>query len=151
MKTLHIDSASQIIDKDWVSFPGGELQAPRPTVLCKVCRAKLQAKASNPLKLPNQPLCFACYRASIERQRALKAAGELNTATEERFQTALPVEPVNHSRLARLRSERTASRVAERVGAGQFVGTRRQAQIAARHALERIVIGLRERNASVQE
>src|SRR5215813_15525160 len=102
MKTLHIDSASQIVDKDWVSFPGGELQAPRPTVLCPACRSKLQARASNPSVPSNQPICFACYRASLVRERALKAAGEFNTASEARFQCALPFEPVNRSRLARL-------------------------------------------------
>jgi len=157
MKTLHIDSASQIVDKDWVSFPGGELLAPRPTVLCQACRSKLQARASrrpNPSNLSNpsnQPVCFACYRASIERERALKAAGELNTASVERFQSSLPFEPINRSRLARLRTERTDARVAQRTGTGQFVDRRRQAQITARHVLERIVIGLRERNVSAQE
>jgi hypothetical protein len=154
MKTLHIDSAAQVIDKDWVSFPGGELQAPRPTVLCRACRAKLQADASLRSKssMPsNQPVCFACHRASMGRERALKAAGELNTASEARFQSALPFEAVNHSRLDRLRSERATSRIAQRAGAGQYVDKRRQAQIAARHVLERIVIGLRERNATAGE
>src|SRR5262245_2238579 len=126
MKTLHIDSVSQIVDKDWVSFPGGELLAPRPTVLCQACRAKLQARASRRSKSnpSNQPVCFACYRASIERERALKAAGELNTASEERFQSSLPFEPISQSRLARLRTERTDARVAERAGTGQFVDKR---------------------------
>src|SRR6266576_849630 len=116
MKTLHIESASQVMEKDGVSLPGGELQAPRPTVLCRTCREKLQARAMNPANLLNQPLCFACYRASIERARALKAAGELDTATEARFQSALPFEPVNHSRLERLRTERATSRVAAHTG-----------------------------------
>lgn len=157
MKTLHIDSASQVVEKDWVSLPGGELQAPRPTVLCQACRAKLRGNAarrlnqSMPSSGSNQPVCFACYRASIDRDRALKAAGELNTASEERFQSALPFEPVNQSRLTRLRTERALSRMTARVGAGQYVDRRRQAQIAARRALERIVIGLRERNATAQE
>jgi hypothetical protein len=96
-------------------------------------------------------LCFACYRAGIERERALKAAGELDTASEARFQCTLPFEPVNRSRLARLQTERTAARVSARSGVGQYVDKRRQAQIAARHVLERIVIGLRDRNASPQE
>ena len=87
----------------------------------------------------------------MERERALRAAGELNTASTERFQSALPFEPVNHSRLARLRHERATSRVASQAGVGRYVDTRRQAQIAARHALERIVIGLRERNATAAE
>jgi hypothetical protein len=151
MKRVHIKSTSQVVEREWVSFPGGELQAPRPTVLCAACRAKVQASAVKPVKPSNQPLCFACYRASMERERALKAAGELNTASEARFQSALPFEPVNRSRLARLQSERAVSRVAARSGVGQYVDKRRQAQIAARSVLERIVIGLRERNATSAE
>jgi hypothetical protein len=96
-------------------------------------------------------VCFDCYRASVERERALRAAGELDTATATRFQSALPFEPVNHARLERLRTERVTSQIAARTGVGQYVDKRRQAQIAARHALERIVIGLRERNASTLE
>src|SRR5215475_14980059 len=151
MKRVHIKSTSQVVEREWVSFPGGELQAPRPSVLCPACRARLQTRASNPATLSNQPICFACYRASLVRERALKAAGELNTASEARFQCALPFEPVNRSRLARLQTERTASRVSSRSGVGQYVDKRRQAQIAARRVLERIVIGLRERNASGSE
>jgi hypothetical protein len=151
MKRVHIKSTSQVVEREWVSFPGGELQAPRPTVLCPACCAKVQASAVKPANLSNQPLCFACYRASIERERALKAAGELNTASQARFQSTLPFEPVNRSRLARLQSERAASRITARSGVGQYVDKRRQAQIAARRVLERIVIGLRERNASSAE
>jgi curli biogenesis system outer membrane secretion channel CsgG len=151
MKRVHITSTSQVVEREWVSFPGGELQAPRPTVLCPACRAKVQASAVKPARQSNQPLCFACYRANMERERALKAAGELNTASEARFQSTLPFEPVNRSRLARLQSERAVSRVAARSGVGQYVDKRRQAQIAARSVLERIVIGLRERNATSAE
>src|SRR5262245_3847430 len=154
MKKLRIESASQVIDREWLSLPGGELQAPRPTVLCGACREKLQARVSKPSNLSNPssaPICFACYRATLERDRALKSAGELNTASNERFQTALPLEPVNQPRLTRLRSERQASRIASQQGVGRFVDKRRQAQIAARHALERIVIGLRDRNAPNDE
>lgn len=151
MKTVHIKSTSQVVEREWVSFPGGELQAPRPTVLCPACRAKLQASAVKPVNPSYQPLCFACYRASVERERALKAAGELNTASEARFQSTLPFEPVNRSRLARLQSERADARLAARSGAGQYVDKRRQAQIAARHVLARIVMGLRERNATSAE
>src|SRR5262245_18208468 len=151
MKRVHIKATSQVVEREWVSFPGGELQAPRPTDLFPSFRDRRHAKTSNPSNQANQPLCFACYRASIERERALKAAGELNTASEARFQSSLPFEPVNRSRLARLQTERTASRVSARSGVGQFVDKRRQAQIAARHVLERIVMGLRERNASAEE
>ena len=138
MKTVHIKSTSQVVEREWVSFPGGELQAPRPTVLCPACRAKVQASAAKAVSLSNQPLCFACYRASVERERALKTAGELNTASEARFQSALPFEPVNRPRLERLRVERSAARNAElqsRQGALQI--RIRRAQIAAREASEK--------------
>jgi hypothetical protein len=151
MKKLRIESSTQVADNEWVSFPGDELQAPRPTVLCRACREKLQASVSNRSRVSNQPLCFACHRATIERERALKAAGEFNASSNERFQSALPFEPVNQSRLTRLRTERATSRIASRAGVGRYVDQRRQAQIAARHQLERIVIGLRERNASAAE
>jgi hypothetical protein len=152
MKKLRVERASQVVEKEWVSLPGGELEAPRPSVLCRTCREKLRARTANPpADTSNQPLCFACYRAGIERDRALKAAGQLNTASEARFQSALPFEPVNQPRLARLRQERIAARVASQAGVGRYVDKRRQAQMAARHALERIVIGLRERNAGALE
>ena len=160
MRELRITSASQIIDKEWLSLPGGELQAPRPSVLCPACREKMRANLSNqsnlsnpsnPSNPSNRPACFACYRATIERERALRAAGELHTASIERFQSALPFEPVNQPRLARLRSDRETSRIASREGVGQYVDKRRQAQIAARHALERVVIGLRDRNLTTRE
>ena len=86
-------------------------------------------------------LCFQCYRADLDRERALKAAGDLDTASSERFQSALPFEPVNTSRLERLRAERAAARGMPQEGAGQFVDRRRRAQIAARHALDRIGAG----------
>jgi len=148
MKRVRITSGSQVIDKEWLSLPGGELQAPRPSVLCPACRAKLQANLAN---TSNRPACFACYRATLERERGLKAAGELHTASVERFQSTLPLEPVNQSRLARLRSDRETSRVAARAGIGQYVDKRRRAQIAARHALEQIVIGLRDRDLTNEE
>jgi hypothetical protein len=75
------------------------------------------------------------------RQRALRAARNLNTASEERFQTTLPFEPVNRARLERLRAERTLSKA----GRARFADKRRHAQIAARHALDRIAAGLRSR------
>jgi hypothetical protein len=156
MKKLRIERASEIIEKEWVSLPGGELEAPRPSVLCPACRAKLAAKAAMPAQgdtagPQRQPLCFACYRAGLERDRALKAAGELNTASEARFQTTLPFEPVDQPRLARLRQERATTRAAAQAGVGRYVDKRRQAQIAARHALERIIVGLRERSAARPE
>jgi hypothetical protein len=155
MKKLRIERATEVVEKEWVSLPGGELEAQRPSVLCPACRARLQARVAKPASshAPNrskQPLCFACHRAGLERDRALKAAGELNTATEVRFQTTLPFEPVNQARLARLRQARVSTRAAQ-AGVGRYVDKRRHAQMAARHALERIVVGLRERNAAASE
>ena len=107
------------------------------------------SNVSNPSNL--RLLCFACHLASVSRDRALKAAGELDTASEARFQTMLPFDSVDHARLARLRTERATARVDAQAGVGRYVDKRRQAQIAARHALERIVVGLRVRNASKPE
>ena len=90
------------------------------------------------------PICFQCYRAELERERALKEAGELDTASAERFQSALPLEPVNHARLARLKVERRAVRASQAV-ASPYVDRRRQAQINARHVLQRLAEGLRAR------
>ena len=172
MTRLRTLVAPQVVDTDWITFPGGELEGPRPKVLCPACRSKLRQSAnvrvpaqnrqnasnpsnpsnlSNPSNPSNLALCFQCYRASVERDRALKAAGELDTASEERFQSALPFEPVNQARLARLRVERATVRVTEQAGVGRYVDKRRHAQIAARHALERVVAGLRARNATKPE
>jgi len=97
---------------------------------------------------PLRTLCFQCYRAELDRERALREAGDLDTASSERFQSALPFEPVNTPRLDRLRAERAASRVMMREGAGRFVDRRRQAQIAARHAFQQIAARLRAPAAS---
>jgi hypothetical protein len=86
----------------------------------------------------------------MERERALRVAGELDTASQARFQSALPFEPVNQSRLERLRHERNAARVSAQAGTGQFVDRRRRAQIAARHALQHIVAGLEQRRADAE-
>jgi hypothetical protein len=74
----------------------------------------------------------------VDRQRALKASGQLETASHERFQTALPFEPVNRPRLAALKAERVASRATLRKGSARFEEKIRRAQIAARHAIQRI-------------
>jgi hypothetical protein len=96
----------------------------------------------------NAPLCFQCYRAELDRERKLKAAGNLDTASEERFQGALPFEPVNRPRLERLRVDRLAARASLESGTGRFVDKRRRAQIAARHALQCIAEGLKARDTS---
>jgi hypothetical protein len=88
-------------------------------------------------------LCFQCYRADLERDRAIRAAGQLNTASEERFQSQLPFETVDKPRLDMLKAERTEARAAAVIGVGRFVDKRRRAQIAARHALQTVAAGLR--------
>jgi hypothetical protein len=147
--------APEVAEHEWVGFPGGELEGTRPRTLCPACReglnrialdGRLPARAAR-ARSP-RTLCFQCYRAELDRERALKAAGDLDTASSERFQSALPFEAVNTSRLARLRAERAASRVTMQAGAGRFVDRRRRAQIAARHAFQQIATGLRSRAAS---
>ena len=149
MTRVTITKAPEVAEGEWVSFPGGELEGRRPRVLCPACRAALKHEASGASRAPGQPkpLCFQCYRAELAREHALKAAGEINTASEARFQCTLPFEPVNRARLERLRGERAVVRAASLVGAGRYVDRRRHAQIEARHALQRIADGLRARRA----
>lgn len=138
--------------KEWVPFPGGELEGMRPKagstpVMCAACRARHQAA---PHAAPQRALCFQCYRATLERERALVAARDLDTASEARFQHILPLEPVSRPRLDRLKMERAAARARARMGAGRFVDKRRHAQIAARHALAQIAVGLRTRESQAR-
>src|SRR5438309_2440607 len=88
--------AAQVADNDWVTFPGGELEGERPKVLCPACRAALTSgrRPASP-----RPLCFQCYRADLDRQRALGAAGDLETTSDARVQTQLPFEPIDRARL----------------------------------------------------
>ena len=133
-------------DNEWITFPGGELEGKRPKVLCQACRQHLQQAArSGDAPSARRPLCFQCYRAELERVGVLKAAGQLDTSSDVRFQCGLPFEPVNMSRLAVLKDERVAARAAASAGAGRFADRRRQAQIAARHALQSIGAGLKVR------
>ena len=141
-------------DSDWIGFPGGELEGKRPKALCPACRALLQRRADGdqagrglgtcPQGLQSRrTLCFQCYRAEIDHDHALRAAGQLDTASSERFQTALPFEPVNRPRLEMLKVDRSTARASALVtSSGKFADRRRQAQIAARHALQRIAAGL---------
>jgi hypothetical protein len=145
MNGLPIDRAHDVTDSDWKPFPGGELEGKPPRALCADCRARLHAAARSAASPGRSALCFQCYRVELERNRWFQAAAELQTASEARFQTSLPFEPVNIPRLARLRAERQASRTAAREGAGLYVERRRRAQIEARHTLARIIQGLRER------
>ena len=169
MSQYNTQERTQVTDKEWVSFPGGELEARRPKALCPACRNQLHTAISGrdqrrpvldtrehhgasasgvgvgPHALKRSPLCFECYRAGLERERALKAAGQLDTASVERFQDALPFEPVNVPRLESLKVERQAARVELTRSTHGFVDKRRHAQIAARHALQQIAAGLRAR------
>jgi hypothetical protein len=139
---------NQPVDGEWVTFPGGELEGKRPKVMCPACREQLKHAVRAPR---SRPLCFQCYLAELERQRALQAAGQLDTASDQRFQDALPFLPVNRARLDRLKVERAEARQVQQAGVGRYVDKRRQAQIAARHALQRIVAGLDMRQATPAE
>jgi hypothetical protein len=144
---------SQVVERDWVQFPGGELEGVRPKMLCRPCRERLrQGRAAGTRRDDARPrpalLCFQCYRAELDRDRALKAAGELNTASEARFQTTLPFEPVDVGRLERLRTERATARASMQTGVHRFGDQRRRAQIAARHALSQIAAGLHARDTA---
>jgi len=142
-----VKSAEQLegtTDRDWVPFPGGELEGTRPSALCQACRSRLRQSALHgaPAQVASptpRTLCFECYRASLERERRLAAAAQLNTATDARFQESLPFDPINHVRLKMLRAERDATRTQARVLDGGFDERRRRAQIAARHALREAV------------
>jgi hypothetical protein len=102
---------------DWVTFPGGELEGKRPKAVCPACR-----EAMNRGFVPTaRTLCFQCYRAELERERALRAAGSLDTGSEERFQAQLPFEQVNRARLAALKAARAEARAASSQGTGVYV------------------------------
>ena len=138
------DKNAQIVDDEWITFPGGELEGKRAKALCPACREELKRVAAGTGGHAIRPraLCFQCYRTGLDRERALKAAGELDTASPARFQSGLPFEPVNKPRLERLKVERTTARATMVAGAGRYADKRRQAQIAARHALDAIAAGL---------
>jgi hypothetical protein len=144
MTSATIEATGEVVGGEWVTFPGGELEGQRPSRLCGPCRLRRAAGA------PARAFCFTCYREEALRRRALEAAASLDTASEERFQTALPFEPVNRPRLARLKAERLESRQL-RVGTARFVDKRRHAQIAARHALQRLGAGLETRGLHAAE
>jgi hypothetical protein len=131
---------AQTVTDEWVSFPGGELEGQRPQALCPACREGLKLEA-----LADGLSCFQCYRANLDRERAIAAAGQLDTGSEARFQFQLPLEAVNQSRLDSLRAARSEARTASVQGIGAYVYKRRRAQIAARHALQAIAAGLRSR------
>jgi hypothetical protein len=130
------DKNSQNQVDEWVSFPGGELQGKRPKTH--------PTDQTHPTHQAGT-LCFQCFRVSLDRDRALKAAGELDTATDGRFQFVLPLEPIDHARLSMLKGDRAIARGEARRGAGEFVDRRRRAQIEARHMLHSVFAGVRSR------
>src|SRR5436309_15107074 len=97
------DSRPAVGENEWASFPGGELEGKRPKALCPACRQARECAAApcanagaRSQSVPaSRLLCFQCYRADLERHRALRAAATLNTASEERFQAQLPFEAVD--------------------------------------------------------
>src|SRR5215831_12738184 len=113
---------TQIEAGDWVSFPGGQLEGQRPKALCRACRAALERQAAgrgslrgdDSARLKARTLCFQCYRADLERQRALLAAGTIDTASDARFQYQLPFEAFDAGRLELLKAERAQTRNAAR-------------------------------------
>src|SRR5262245_18581298 len=119
---------TQITAHEWVSFPGGELEGRRPKALCLSCR-EAGADGARPSR---RALCFQCYRADLDRQRALSAGRSLDTASQERFQYQLPFEPLDTGRLEMLKVERAAARGVILQHGGRFEDRRRRAQIAAR-------------------
>jgi|SRR5437762_864339 len=123
---------NQPVENEWVALPGGELEGRRPKTLCGPCRVRRAAGA------PARAICFECYRADRRLLDAIKAAGEFESTSDARFQDGLPFEPVNLPRLEHLKAARAAARLQARAGVGQYVDKRRQAQIAARHALNRL-------------
>ena len=137
---------SQVADLEWVTFPGGELEGKRPMAMCPACREALARSAQGRAGVQRRrTLCFQCYRAELDRERALRAAGAIDTASVERFQSALPFEPIDRPRLEMLKAERTAARVTT---PAVFADRRRHAQIAARHALQSIAAGLSARQCT---
>ncbi len=144
--TIHTaQDHAQIVAKEWVTFPGGELEGTRPKVLCPACREALKREAAESTRPTRPTLCFQCYRVDLDRERALRAAGELDTASDARFQSQLPFEPVNRARLETLKAARNEARVSASQGIGQYADKRRHAQIEARHALQAIAAGLQAR------
>src|SRR4029453_16871743 len=103
------ENTTQAVAHEWVSFPGGELEGQRPRALCPACREALKAAALRGAaadgvrsggRLPaGGTVFFQCSRPNLDRERALREAGPINTASDARFQEQLPFEPVNEGRL----------------------------------------------------
>jgi hypothetical protein len=141
--TAAVQIPAELIEGEWLSFPGGELEGKRPKALCAACREQLNrvaAGAGHAATNRVRPLCFQCYRAELERERAFGAAAALDTASTARFQSGLPFEPVDKARLQMLKVERLDARATMATGADRYAFNVRQAQIAARHALARAAL-----------
>src|SRR5262245_40380140 len=133
--------ATQTAAHEWVSFPGGQLEGQRPRVLCPACRDALKAAARGlarpgDRKRAGATLCFQCYRANLDREQAMRRAGAVDTGSDARFQEQLPFEAIDEARLALLKQERVSTRGELVQGAERFANRRRQAQMAARRALQ---------------
>lgn len=141
----HETEVLQTVDTEWVAFPGGELEGRPPRALCRDCRERLKGHVEgSPAERGlgrRRALCFQCYRVELDRARALESAGQRETTSAAQFQDSLPFDRVNTARLAVLKIERAAARAVSRTGAGRFADRRRQAQIAARHALRMASVG----------
>jgi hypothetical protein len=131
-------------DTDWIGFPGGELEGRSPVGPIAPCRHTSGTGVGD----RSRPLCFQCYRAALAHERALEAAGRLDTASEARFQFALPFEPVDRVRLRRLAAERLASHASSGKPADLFAARRRRAQMAARRILRMVDADLNARQAA---
>jgi hypothetical protein len=127
-------------------FAGGELEGPVPKSLCDTCRQSVRD-----VRRQGQVLCFRCCQADRERERAIRAASERETGSEARFQIQLPFEPVNRPRLDYLRAERSVARIEASRPAQHFELRRRQAQIAARRALDQAGWSIRGRGRVTPE
>jgi hypothetical protein len=148
MTIQHTRVVGPLLEQEWVSFQGGELEGRRPKTLCPACRQALTRAASARM---SRVLCFECYRADLDRERALRAAGQLDTASDARFQGQLPFEPVNRARLGMLKAQRSEARAAGAQGIGRYVDKRRHAQIEARHVLQQVVAGLSARQLAAAD
>ena len=106
------DPVHKLADNEWITFSGGELQGKRPNALCPACRGPpSRGRAGSGPRPPRvTPLCFQCYRADLDRERALVAAGRTRHGLGGALSGVLPLEPVNRPRLAALKAARTAAR-----------------------------------------
>jgi hypothetical protein len=133
--------------EEWGTFPGGELDAPRPRAVCADCRDRTDARE-------RRPLCFACYRAHLTRERAIQ---QVLARTFEPFPADTPgadsvSEPVQPTLPAlvsavvpgNVRRFAAVPRTADDPRYTLFTHRRRQAQIAARRALSKPVLSLEE-------